>query len=377
MINPKNLTDELRQCDIGLITCVPCSLLKPLINQSIMDPHLSYISAVSEGEAVGIAVGSSLTGKMGVAMLQNSGLGNIVNPVTSLTNIYRIPVFFIISLRGDPERKEAIQHKIMGAITYDVLKLLNIYYEELQANSVVNLMKNLHKRMISTQYPVALIVKRGLIHSCDLTREERNISFSEGKYFSETINDNYLLSRHCAIKKLSELLNKEDLVISATGGISRELFSFNDRPENFYMQGSMGTTAAIGLGISLQKPHKSVVILDGDGSLLMRMGSLATIGYYKPARFIHIVLDNESYQTTGGQNSVSTRADFARIAIAAGYQQSVTIDRKELLQKYWNKFYNMKGPSLLHIKLNKETIKKPNRPDITPEDIRDRFMAAI
>ena len=379
MIHASLITNEFIKKKYGLITCVPCSLLKPLINQSIMDSNLNYISSVSEGEAVGIAVGSTLAGKIGVVMLQNSGLGNIVNPVVSLTNTYRIPVLFIISLRGEPNTNEAIQHKIMGSITHKMLDLINIYHENLNdsQDNITLLIDRINQKMINNNYPSALIIKRGNFHSCELTNKEDNFFKYRGHHYVEMINSNYSLSRKLAIKEISSLFKKDDLVISATGGISRELFSFNDRPENFYMQGSMGTTTAIGFGISIIKPEKSVIILDGDGSLLMRMGSLATVGYYKPSKFLHVVLDNEAYATTGGQVSSSKQTDFAKVAIAAGYKQSVTVDTVELIQEYWKKFYNTPGPSMLHIKINNKTDKKANRPDKSPEEIRDRFMASI
>lgn len=379
MINASDFTDELIRRNFGLVSCVPCSLLKPLINQTIMDKNLFYISAVSEGEAVGIAVGSSLAGKTGVVMLQNSGLGNIVNPVTSLTNIYRIPVLFIISLRGEPGIKEAIQHKIMGKITNNLLELMNIHYENFPEfkDQVVISLEKLQQRMIEHLLPTAFIVRKNKIQACELSKNILPLTSLNSNYHNEIKHNSDRPTRQRVIKEISKLIKEDDLIISATGGISRELSTECDRPGNFYMQGSMGTTAAIGLGVALIRPDKSVIVLDGDGSVLMRMGSLATVGYYNPTKYIHVVLDNESYETTGGQYSVSSRADLSKIATSAGYRRSVTVSNIEALQDYWQQFYNESGPSFINVKVKKENSQKVKRPSLTPEQICKRFMSAI
>jgi phosphonopyruvate decarboxylase len=369
--------DEIKKYNIGLFSGVPCSILQPIIDKVILDDKLRYITAVSEGEAIGIAVGSSLSGRLGVVMLQNSGLGNIVNPITSLTNIYKIPCLIIISHRGDPEsEKDAVQHEIMGRITEDLLDLLGIFRQILpdKESDISVSVKRAFSVIGETSLPVALILKRSILKSFSPCFQTYSLQKTPGRVIANEEPERVVLSRGEVIEDIAAALDKRDLVISATGMISRELFCTYDRPGNFYMQGSMGTTAAIGLGIALNNPKRKVIVLDGDGSVLMRMGSLATIGHYQPFRYIHIVLDNSCYDTTGGQKSSSNTIFFPHLAVHAGYRRAVTVFSSDAMLKYFRQFQEEKGPSMLHVKIQRGKDNKPKRPTLSPEEIRDRFM---
>ncbi len=377
MIEALAFLEEIKKYKIGFFSGVPCSLLKPIINQVISDDNLYYVTAASEGEAIGIATGSGLTGRTGVVMLQNSGLGNIVNPITSLTNIYKIPCLLIISHRGDPKAKEdAVQHKIMGKITEDLLDLLGIYKQDfpLKTNQIKPALKRAFSSMKENSLPSAFILRRDNFKSCNSCYQNKNSKITFGKVIKNAEIPRILLSRKKAISEIASVINREDLVVSATGMISRELFCTYDRPGNFYMQGSMGTTAAIGLGVALNHPKRKVIIMDGDGSVLMRMGSLATVGYHQPSRYIHIVLDNACYDTTGGQKSTSNTLSFPHLAVYAGYRRAVTVYSLKTMLKYFNQFQKEKGPSMLHVKIRKTANRKSKRPTLSPEEIRDRFM---
>jgi len=377
MIDASEFLNEVKKYNIGLFSGVPCSLLQPIINKVITGDNISYISAVSEGEAVGIAAGSSLSGRLGVVMLQNSGLGNIVNPITSLTNIYKIPCLIIVSHRGDPEsEKDAVQHEIMGRITEDLLDLLGIYKQSFpDKESIIEASVNKAFSIIrKTSLPVAFILKKKHLESFNVDFQVSNSQKAPGQLIVNREPSRVVLSRSQIIEDIARALDERDLVVSAAGLISRELFCAYDRPGNFYMQGSMGTTAAIGLGIALNRPERRVIILDGDGSVFMRMGSLATVGHYGPSSYIHIVIDNSCYDTTGGQESCSNTVSFSHLAVFSGYRRAVTVFSSEAMLKYFRQFQEEKGPSMLHVKIRKGMDNKPGRPTLSPEQIKNRFM---
>ena len=380
MIDASVFVNEIKKYNVGLFSGVPCSLLRPIIDKVILDDNLRYITAVSEGEAVGIAAGSSLSGSPGVVMLQNSGLGNIVNPITSLTNIYKIPCLLIVSHRGDPEGdKDAVQHEIMGRVTEKLLDLMGIYKQIIpnEEKSIKASLKKAFSVMRKTSLPVAFILRKGILESFKSDFQLSDSQKTPGQLIENKESSKVVLSRRQVIEDIAKALNKRDLVISATGLISRELFCTEDRPGNFYMQGSMGTTAAIGLGVALNRAERKVIILDGDGSLLMRMGSLATIGHYQPSNYIHVVLDNSCYDSTGGQKSSSNTLSFSHLAICAGYGRAITVFSSETMLEYFNQFKKRKGPSMLHVKIRKGVDDKPGRPTISPEQIKNRFMEFI
>ena len=380
MVDAREFLDAVRQHKVGLFTGVPCSLLKPFINHVISDDALRYVSAVSEGEAVGIVAGSSLAGRVGVVMLQNSGLGNTVNPIASLTNIYRIPCLLIVSHRGDPEgKKDAVQHKFMGRITNDLLDLLDVYWQNFPSESadVGPAVERAFSRMQRDSLPAAFVLKRGTVMPFDPGFPTEDIERTTGVVIQNDEPPRVAMKRREAIAEIAALLHVEDLVVSAAGKISRELFACCDRPGNFYMQGSMGTTAAIGLGVALNRPGRQMVILDGDGAVLMRMGSLATVGYCQPSRYLHVVLDNASYDSTGGQPSAAPAVSFPEVAVAAGYQRAVTVYGLGALCDYWQRFRCEEGPSMLHVKVLKGAEQGLGRPTWRPEEIRDRFMESV
>jgi phosphonopyruvate decarboxylase len=175
--------------------------------------------------------------------------------------------------------------------------------------------------------------------------------------------EKYPMKRMDAIRLIAESLSGEEYVVATTGKPSRELFAVKDRARNFYMQGSMGHAAAIGLGIAREQAGKKVVVLDGDGALLMHLGILSSIGHYAPENLLHIVLDNESYETTGDQDTTSGTTDFCAMAKAAGYRAALELSAPADLQARFREFLGKPGPSLLRVKINR--LPTPNIPRIT------------
>ena len=376
MIDSEDFLDRLLQKKISLFTGVPCSLLKPLINRVLSERDLTYISAASEGEAVGIAMGNALTGHMGAVMLQNSGLGNIVDPITSLAHVYKIPCLLIISHRGELGTGDAVHHQVMGRITEQLLDNLGIYHQifpstEMEIEEKVAKAVN---HMSNTKFSSAFVLKKGMVKGFNRELPSTEPKLEKGEMLENEARGEIRVARKQAVMQVADNLRKGELVISTAGKISRELFCIADRPGNFYMQGSMGCAASIGLGVALGQDKATTVVLDGDGAVLMKMGTLATIGHYQPKRFLHVILDNESHDSTGGQPTVSSTVSFARIAISCGYCRAVTVYGLDRFNHYLNSFLHKEGPSLLHMKVRRGADKNLGRPDLSPEEIRTRFM---
>lgn len=284
-----------------------------------------------------------MAGKQPVLILQNSGLGNTLNPLTSLSLIYKLPILLLISARGYKVADEP-QHQIMGAKMLDILETIGIEYKETTTNGTFEEIKKklryLCNKSLDSKYPVALIITKNSLKSDQIVLTDKN----------------YQMSRYDAISIIATYINKTDAIIASTGKIAREMFVIRDLPNIFYMQGSMGHAMAIGLGLTLTKPNKRVIVLEGDGSLIMHMGTLSTIGYYAPKNLLHLILDNESYGTTGGQETTSSTMDFCQLANACGYRQTLSINTKDNLHQVLQRLQNegVNGPTLLHVKINRK-----------------------
>jgi len=358
-------------------TGVPCSFLKPLINYVIRSPDVDYIAASSEGEAVGIAAGVYLAGRKAVVMCQNSGLGNTINPLTSLCFPFRIPILLIVTLRGESGLNDEPQHELMGQITGELLEILHVQWEFFpdEPEKIGMVLDRAEREMAKTGLPFALIMKKGSVNKTDLlynyAKSKQSEAVLEGEFRSKPENR---MSRIESIKIIREAFGNDDALIATTGKIGRELFTLGDTDNQLYVVGSMGCAAGIGFGIQRIKPNQRVVVLDGDGAVLMKMGTLATIGSNEPARFIHIILDNESYESTGGQPSISSTVDFCYIAVACGYKRCYRADTKSDLTSVINSLIEFIGPSLIHVKVSSGSASDLGRPTLKPYQVKERFM---
>jgi len=370
MIEAKQILELLTKQGFGPVTGVPCSLFSSLILELERAPEGNYFAATNEGEGMGIAAGFALSGTIPVILMQNSGLGYAINPLTSLHLIYDLPVLIFVSLRGEKGTKDSPEHQIMGPVTVQFLEVMGIEHEFLE-ESQVNIKKQLsrlYKRMKTTKKPTAIIVKNGQIIGSPNETDKR-----------EAITDKRIMARQEAIEAvLTALEGHDETIISTTGFISRELHDL--RPldhQNFYMMGSMGCAPSIALGVALLNKNRKVIVLDGDGALLMQMGTLAAIGHYQPENFIHVLLDNESYQSTGGQKSVAVTTQYHKVAESVGYRSSVLVNEKKKLIKEIERSLTCDGPHFVHIKVLKESQNNAGRVSHTPHQIRDHFMATL
>jgi phosphonopyruvate decarboxylase len=360
---------------------VPCSFLTPFINYTIDDARLHYLSAANEGDACAAMAGVALGGARGVAMMQNSGLGNAVNPLTSLAYIFRIPVLVICTQRGAPGVHDEPQHALMGVITERMFETMRIPHNAFPTdNAAVDAMLDeLEAHFARERRPYALIMQRGAVASCPWRENTvpRRAARASPQLQGFRRDPAGRASRQAALQRiLARTPEPTSIVITTTGYTGRELYALADRPNQFYMVGSMGCASSLGLGLSLRKPERETVVIDGDGAALMRLGNLATVGSYAGDNYTHIVLDNEAHDSTGAQATVSGNVDFAAIAAACGYASAISGDDVALIDQVCGG-RALPGPRLLHLKIRPGTIENLPRPTIAPEDVAARLMEHI
>ena len=271
---------------------VPCSFLTPFINYTIGDGELTYISAANEGDAVAAATGAALGGHRSVAMMQNSGLGNAISPLTSLNYVFRIPVLLMITLRGEPGKPDEPQHELMGQITPELLDTMQIpwgWFPD-QEEDIDQALQAAVSQMDSSGRPYALIMKKGMVAPYALGQVSDFPKPVVSTHLDHSAPELENPSRHAVLKELVSASSLSDTVLIASTGFSgRELYAIDDRANQFYMVGSMGCAASLGLGLSLVLPDKKVIVIDGDGAALMRLGNMATIGAYAGDNFLPFV----------------------------------------------------------------------------------------
>jgi len=330
MIEASAFIRRARAHGFSLYTGVPCSYLKPFINYVIDAADLRYVGAANEGDAVAVAAGAELAGQRGVVMFQNSGFGNAVNPLTSLTHSFRIPMLIIVTLRGEPDGPaDEPQHELMGKITSDLLDLIGIEWDwfPTEEDQIEPLLERAVATMDAERRPFALIMRKGSVASHKLQSPPQACP-PEPRIINCPVAT---AQRADMLRAVQTSVADTDIVIATTGYTGRELYALDDRSSQLYMVGSMGCAVSLGLGVALACPDRRIIVLDGDGALLMRLGALAMLGYERPANLVHILLDNSIHESTGGQSTLSAAVDFCAVAAACGYPTVVTAASAEEL----------------------------------------------
>jgi len=376
MIPASAFIEHLRGLGYSQYAGVPCSYLKPFINFVISSTNLNYIGATSEGEAVGISLGAYLGGRKTVTMCQNSGLGNMVNPLTSLNYPFRIPTLLITTWRGEPGRPDEPQHVLMGQITHRLLETMQIPWLPFptEESRIAEVMQQAESSMRERQLPFALVMSEDSVAGAELNGQPQPQRVTTRVTQKLTLEHSQRMTRTEALQLLLDSLDGNEAILATTGKTGRELFTISDRPNHLYVVGGMGTASAIGLGLAQSLPRQPVVVIDGDGAALMKLGSLASIGYYQPANLLHIILDNESHDSTGGQRTASGVVRFADIAAASNYRQAAAADAPEDVQALVKELRWQAGPSLLHVKIRPGSPKTLGRPTVKPHEVKERFM---
>ena len=373
MINPEKFYKILNKNNIDFFTGVPDSLLKNICAYiSDNTQKKNNIIAANEGGAIALACGYHLaSNKIPMVYMQNSGIGNAVNPLLSLADkeVYNIPMLLLIGWRGEPGVKDEPQHKKQGAITLDLFDTMQIPYSILpknieDANQCINECITSIKRDNS---PFALIVKKNTFDSYRLKKKDMN---------------KFDLSREEALKVIINSLNEEDIVVTTTGKTSRELFEYRSSKgqlhnRDFLTVGSMGHANQIALGIALEKPNRKICCIDGDGAIFMHTGSLGIIGDLKPNNFLHIVVNNGAHDSVGGQKTIGLEVDISKLAKTFNYNAFYRSKNLSQLKSTLKKIKYEKGPILLEVFVNKGARNNLGRPTVSPTDNKNAFKSFL
>ena len=375
MIEADDFLNPARDAGYDFFTGVPCSFLTPVINRVISRRDLDYVGAASEGEAVGIAAGAWLAGRNTVVICQNSGLGNTVNPVTSMNWPFRIPTMMIVTWRGQPGLNDEPQHELMGQIVDKVLDDIDVRHASFpsEMDQIQASLQTAFDQMAARELPYAFVMAKGSVADAELHEPVLSARPIADPIDHTTGGD--LPRRFDALERLLALA-PDAAIVATTGKCGRELFTLEDRKQHIYQVGSMGCASAMGLGVALNT-KRSVVVLDGDGAALMKMGNLATIGAQNPENLIHIVFDNGVHDSTGGQATVSAGVDFARVALACGYASAATVDDIAGFEASVVAAQKAPGPHFIRIRVQPGSIKNLGRPTVSPYDVARRFRGFL
>ncbi len=370
MIRPSFFIDTLQKNDIDFFAGVPDSLLKNICAyiSDHLDSRHNIISA-NEGGAVGIAAGYHLaTSKIPVVYMQNSGEGNIINPLASLTDkeVYNIPVLLLIGWRGKPGVHDEPQHVKQGKVTLPLLDTMGIHYQVLsQEESVAETqIADAVAYMKQTNEVYALVVEKNTFDTYVLQNKVENA---------------LTLSREEAIQTVAAAIGPKDCIVSTTGMISRELFEYRtamgqSHERDFLTVGSMGHASQIALGIALEKPDRHVWCFDGDGAVIMHMGSMAITASKGPDNFVHVLFNNGAHDSVGGQPTVGLDIDVPAIAKAVGYKHAFSVDSAKGLQEILRSPEILEGPTLIQVCVRKGNRKDLGRPTTTPIENKNALM---
>jgi phosphonopyruvate decarboxylase len=373
MLRAREVVQLFRQAGFELFTGVPCSYLTPLIDTVIDSRDVRYVGAANEGEAVAIAAGARLGGMGAVVMLQNSGLGNAVNPLTSLTFPFRLPVLLIATWRGEPEGEhDEPQHEMMGAITPRLFELMRIRWEPFpdEPAALAMALARAARSTAETRLPYAFVMSKGSIEAAETGRHrtaERAVDGALRGTFGERVDPDE------ALAAVVEGTSGADVLIATTGFTGRALYALGDAPNQLYMVGSMGCASSLGLGLALAQPRRRVLVLDGDGAMLMHLGATAIVGHERPPNLVHVLLDNGVHDSTGAQATVAPAVDLAAIALACGYRDVRRVARAAELAEAVRGA--RQGPVFLHVRTEPRRRRKLPRPSETPLEVAERFAA--
>ncbi|OGT06728.1 MAG: phosphonopyruvate decarboxylase [Gammaproteobacteria bacterium GWF2_41_13] len=371
-INCALLFDCLRSNGINFFAGVPDSLLKDFCAYVTDNAsNKEHIIAANEGAAVALATGHYLaTGKVPLVYFQNSGLGHATNPLLSLADkeVYSIPMIMMIGWRGEPGVKDEPQHVKQGRVQNNLLDAMEIPYKILDEKvSDVAVFVNEMVRMAANQSsPVAIVVRGDTFEPYKATKKEISP---------------YVVEREAAIQEVLRNLSGQEVVVSTTGKISRELFecrvaNHEGHQNDFLTVGSMGHASQIALGIALSS-DKKVICLDGDGAVIMHMGSLAISGLSKVENFVHIVLNNGAHDSVGGQPTVGFKIDLVSIAKACGYQEAISVSLKDEIVPALKKLMSVSGPVFLEIRVKKGSRTNLGRPTKSPLENKKLLMHTL
>jgi len=373
MLKASDFYNELFDNEIDSFYGVPDSLLKDFcayISEGVRSAK--NIITANEGSAIAMAAGYNLaTGKIPLVYMQNSGLGNTINPLISLVDeeVYSIPMLLLIGWRGEPGIKDEPQHVKQGKVTLGLLETLGIEYEILPDNLDEAKVSVSKARLFikNNSKPFAFVVKKNTFEKYG----KKNEALTE-----------LSLSREDALQMILRKISHEDILVSTTGKLSRELYEFREdnnmsHASDFLTVGSMGHASSIALGIAREKENRNVFCLDGDGAMLMHMGALSGNGTSDAKNFKHVLFNNGVHESVGSQKTAGFLVDFPLIAKSCGYKNVFSVKSKEELENKLSSFLESEGPSFLEIKINSDSRTDLGRPKTTPLENKNEFIRFI
>jgi len=372
MIRSQDFVDWLEAFGVDFYAGVPDSLLAPVCFYLADHAGDNYVVAANEGGAVALACGYHLaTGKVPLVYLQNSGQGNTINPLLSLAHrdVYAIPLLLLIGWRGEPGRKDEPQHVRQGKVTVGLLEAIDIPYRLLapEPEAARRGVDELLAIAAAQSRPVALLVRKD--------------TFESYQPLGQPASD-FQMTREQAIEGIVANLGETDAIVSTTGKISRELYEYRNRARQghqreFLTVGSMGHASQIAMGIALAKPDRQVFCLDGDGAMLMHMGSAAIVGAAGVANFKHVILNNGAHDSVGGMATVGLRVSFTEIVKACGYTEAWRVERREDLAGKVEQLRTVRGPAMLEVMVRKGARADLGRPTTTPIENKTAFTGFL
>ena len=370
MLAPAEIHELIRSQGVSFFTGVPDSLLADYC--AYVTDHMeedAHVITANEGNAVALAAGHYLgTGESALVYMQNSGLGNAVNPLLSLADeeVYSIPMLMMIGWRGEPGVKDEPQHVKQGRVMVPMLDAMEIPWFEVHAgmDDAAGVIARACALMRERSAPVALLVRKGAFQKYKLKK---------------AVQTEFPMNREGAVKCIVDMLDERDIVISTTGKTSRELYEYraargDGHGSDFLTVGAMGHTASIAMGVARAQSDRRIVCLDGDGSVLMHMGALAIIGQSGLGNFVHVVVNNGAHDSVGGQPTAGFAIDIGVCARACGYRHVASVETAEEAKAAFNGFSAGDGPVLLEIRVNKGARDDLGRPKSTPVENRDALM---
>ncbi|MCB9060185.1 MAG: phosphonopyruvate decarboxylase [Halobacteriovoraceae bacterium] len=373
-------SDFLRECkkrEITLFTGTPCSYLKPFINSVIDDSELDFVEVTNEGDAVAIAAGAYLGNRKSIIMFQNSGLGNAVNPLTSLAYTMKVPFIGIVTLRGEPDGpSDEPQHDLMGQITTKLLEEMDIpwSYFPTEENAISRYLDEAESFCEKINRPYFFVMKKDSVKSYELkSSESSEVLINRQVNIKSTCTSTKSFTRSQALECIIKHTKNQFPVIATTGKTGRELYELSNLENHLYMVGSMGCALPIGLGIALSNWKEKIIVIDGDGALLMRLGNMALAGQLNLSNIIHILLDNGVHDSTGGQKTYSELIDFCKIAQGCGYENIKEVDQIEDFDSNLAESIQLSKLTFIRFHIKKGSPKDLGRPTERPFEIYQRL----
>ncbi len=363
----ENLVLAMFECGIEFATGVPDSLQKEFCTALVSKgTRFHHVSACNEGSAIGIAIGYNIaTDRVPLVYMQNSGLGNALNPLASLAHkdVYGIPMVLMIGWRGQPGTKDEPQHITQGLITRDLLELLQIPYLIVDSETDLYAVKDFLITMLNpANRPIAILVTVNTFESTEI--------------FGNPAGSN-LMTREIAIKIVTSFASIESIFVSTTGKLSRELNEIREQQQevgrDFMTVGGMGHTSSIALGLAITKIHKTIICLDGDGAALMHLGAMAMIGELSPKNIVHVILNNGTHESVGGQPVAAKIGSYGVLAESLNYRYGICINTEEELVEFMRGIDNIPKPCLLEIRINSNSRSDLSRPKQSPIENKISF----